>query len=185
VLILMVAALQAEVIKFPPLPRAPPPPPPFTHKVEAVARRIGARVNDEFKRCGDSRTYSNKYSVEAFGTPRFSAEWKKAADAMNSALTVCRDQRRALREQEDFLVGIARKGNKHDGDLAAGQLVSVWYELEAIEQYFATETPAYRKLLTEGWGDPHCLERPDGYMPASSLCSKGIGTLTRKAPPFF
>lgn len=175
-LILIVAALQVQVVTFSPLPAAPPPPPPFTHKVEVVARRIGARVNDEFKRCGEARAYSNKYSVEAFGTLRFSAEWKKAADAMNDALTVCRDQVRALREQEDFLVGVAQDGNKHDGDLAAGQLVGVWYELQGIEQYFATETPRYRKLLTEGWGDPHCLERPDGYMPASSLCAQGMGT---------
>ncbi len=174
--ILMVAALQVQVITSPPMPAVPPPAPPFTRTVEAVSRRIGARVNDEFKRCGDARAYSNKYSVEAFGTPRFSAEWKKAADAMNKALTVCRDQRRALREQEDFLVGVAQNGNKHDGDLAAGQLVGVWYELQGIEQYFATETPRYRRLLTEGWGDPHCLERSDGYMPASSLCPQATGT---------
>jgi len=104
----MAGALQVQVITSPPLPAAPPPPPPFTQKVEALARRLGVRVNDEFKRCGDARAYSNKYSVEAFGTPRFSAEWKKAVDAMNNALTVCRDQRRALREQEDFLVGVAQ-----------------------------------------------------------------------------
>jgi hypothetical protein len=171
----MVAALQVQVITFPPLPAAPAPPPPFTHKLEAVARRIAARVHDAFERCGDARAYSNKYSVEAFGTPRFSAEWKKAADAMNNALTVCRDQRRALREQEDFLVGVAQNGTKYDGELAAEQLVGVWYELRGIEQYFANETPRYRKLLTEGWGDPHCLERPDGYMPASSLCAQGMG----------
>ena len=175
-LVLMAVALQVQVVTFPPMPAAPPPPPPFTHKVEAVARRIGARVNDEFKRCGDASAYSNKYSVEAFGTPRFSVEWKKAADAMNNALTVCRDLRRALREQEDFLVGVAQNGNKHDGNLAAGQLIGVWYELQGTEQYFATEAPRYRKLLTEGWGDPHCLERPDGYMPASSLCPQGMGT---------
>jgi hypothetical protein len=173
VLMLMVAALQVEVLTSPPLPRVPPPPPPFTHKIEAVARRIGTRVNDEFKRCGEARAYSNKYSVEAFGTPRFSAEWKKAADAMNNALTVCRDQRRALHKQEEFLAGIAHNGAKYDADLAAGQLVGVRYELQGIEQYFVTETPRYRKLLTEGWGDPHCLERPDGYMPASSLCPAG------------
>ena len=158
------------------IPKAPPPPPPFTHKVEAVARRIETRVTDEFKRCGDARAYSNKYSVEAFGTPRFSAEWKKAADAMNYALTACRDQRRTLREQEDFLEGVAQNGTKYDGDLAAGQLVGVWYELQGIEQYFATEAPRYRKLLTEGWGDPHCSEHPDGYMPASSLCPQAMGT---------
>lgn len=175
-LILMAAALQVQVVTSSPMPAAPPPAPPFTHKVEAIARRIGARVNNEFKRCGDARAYSNKYSVEAFGTPRFSAEWKKAADAMNSALTVCRDLRRALRQQEDFLVGVAQNGNRYDGDLASGQLVGVWYELQGTEQYFATETPRYRKLLTDGWGDPHCLEHPDGYMPASSLCPQGMGT---------
>jgi hypothetical protein len=172
----MVAALQVEVLTSPPLPRVPPPPPPFTHKVELVARRLGARVNDEFKRCGDARAYSNKYSVEAFGTQRFSTEWKKAADAMHNALTVCRDLRRALRDQRDFLIRVARKGTTYDAKLAAGQLVGVSYEFEGIEQYFATETPRYRKLLTEGWGDPHCLEHPDGYMPTSSLCPQGMGT---------
>lgn len=175
-LILLVAALQVQTLTSPPLPAAPPPPPPFTKKVQPVARRLVARVNDQFKRCGNARAYINKYSVEAFGTPRFSAEWKKAADAMNNALTVCRDQRRALREQEDFLEDVAQTGKKYDGELAAGQLVGVWYELQGIEQYFATETPRYRKLLTEGWADPHCLERPDGYMPASSLCPKGMET---------
>ena len=101
-LIPLVAALQVVITSLPHLPPAPSPPPPFTPKVEAVARRKGARVNAEFKQCGDASAYSNKYSVEAFGTPRFSVEWKKAADAMNNALTVCRDLRRALRDQEDF-----------------------------------------------------------------------------------
>jgi len=169
-------ALQAQVISFPPVPPALARHAAFTRNVEAVARRKGARVNDKFKQCGDARAYSNKYSVEAFGTPRFSAEWKKAADAMSNALTVCRGLRRALRDQEDFLVGIAQAGNKHDGDLAADQVIGVSSELGATEQFFATETLRYRKLLTEGWGDPHCLERPDGYMPASSLCPKGMAT---------
>lgn len=177
--ILIAASLQTQIITSPPLPAVPQPPPPFTHKVEAVARRIGARVNDEFKRCGDTRAYSNKYSVEAFGTARFSAEWKKAADAMNNALTACRGLRRALREQEDFLVGIAQNGTRYDGESAAGQLVGVWYNLQGVEQFFATETPRYRKLLTDGWGDPHCAERPDGYMPASSICSKDTGSSQR------
>lgn len=172
-LILMVAALQAEFAQPLPLPAVPPPPPPFTHKVETVARRIGARVNDEFKRCGDASANSNARSVEAFGTPRFSAEWRRAALAMNNALTVCRALRRALRDQEDFLVGVAQNGTRYDGDLAAGQLVGVWYELQATEQYFATEAPRYRQLLTVGWGNPHCAERPDGYMPASSICPTG------------
>ena len=176
VLVVMVAALQLKVLTSPPLPRVPPPPPTFTRKVQVVAQRIEARVNHEFKRCGNARAYSNKYSVEAFGKPRFSAEWKIAADAMNNALTVCRDQRRTLRKQEDFLVGVAQNGSKYDGNLAAGQLVGVWYELQGIEEYFATEAPRYRQLLTEGWGDPHCLEQPDGYMPASSLCSQPMET---------
>lgn len=178
-LILIIAALQVQVITTPPLPPAPPPLPPFTQKVDAVARRLGARVNDEYKRCGDARNYSNKYSVEAFGTPRFSAEWKKAADAMNNALTVCRDQQHALRKQQDFLVGIVQYGTKYDGELAARLLDDVGFELRAIEQYFATEAPRYRKLLTDGWGDPHCLERPDGYMPASSLCPEGTKATQR------
>jgi hypothetical protein len=105
--------------------------------------------------------------------------WLKAALAMNNALTVCRDLRRALRDQEDFLVGVAQNGTKYDGDLAAGQLVGVSYELEGIEQYFVTEAPRYRELLTVGWGNPHCVERPDGFMPTSSVCPKGTGASQR------
>lgn len=171
--VLFVAALQVQVITMPPMPAAPPPPPPFTPKVEAVAEQIAARVNDAFKRCGDASAYSNKYSVEAFGTPRFSAEWKKAADAMRNALTVCRDKRRELRKQKDFLLSVTRNGTKYDRQLAAGALVGLSYELHASEQYFATEKPRYRRLLIDGWGDPHCIDRPDGYMPASSVCRKG------------
>lgn len=92
---------------------------------------------------------------------------------MNNALTVCRGLRRALRDQEDFLVRIAQDGTPHDSVLAAGQLENVSSELEATEQYFATEAPRYRDLLTFGWGNPHCAERPDGFMPASSICPKG------------
>lgn len=178
-LILIVAALQVEVVSFPPLPAAPPPPPPFTRKVEAMAQRIGTRVNDEFKRCGDARTNSNGRYVEAFGTSRYSAEWNKAALAMNNALKVCRGLRRALRNQKDFLTGVAQNGSKYDHDLAAGQLVGVSYELDGIEQYFATETPRYRELLTVGWGNPHCAERPDGFMPPSSICPQGTGSSRR------
>ena len=169
---LMVAAQQVT-FDAGPMPRVPPPPPPFTRKVEAVARRTGARVNDEYKRCGDARANSNARFVEAFGTPRYSADWKKAALAMNNALTVCRGLRRALRDQTDFLVQVTQTGTKYDGDLAAGQLVGVSSELEATEQYFTTETPRYRELLTVGWGNPHCAERPDGFMPPSSICPKG------------
>ena len=176
-LISMVAALQ--VITSPPLPPAPPPPPPFSRKVEAAARRIGARVDEEFKRCGTARTNSNGRYVEAFGTPRHSAEWKKATLAFDNALTVCRGLRRALRDQEDFLVSVAQSGSRHDGDLAAGQLGGVLSELQAIEQFFATETPRYRELLTVGWGNPHCAEHPDGFMPASSICPKGTGVSQR------
>lgn len=172
----MVAALQVEVFRSPPLPPAPPPPPPFTHKVEAVARRIGARVTDEFKQCGDSRTNSNGRYVEAMGTPAHSAEWKKATVAMQNALNVCRGLRRALRDQEDFLVRVAQSGSPHDGALAAGQIETISSELEATEQYFATEAPRYRELLTVGWGNPHCVERPDGFMPPSSMCAKDVTT---------
>ena len=174
-LILMVAALQVETVTSPPLPLAPPPPPPFTHKVEVQARRIGARVSGEFKRCGDARTNSNGRYVDAMGTPRHSAEWNKAALAMNNAFAICRALRRALRDQEDFLVGVAQNGNRHDGDLAAQQLGGVSSELEAIEQYFATEAPRYRELLTVGWGNPHCVERPDGYIHLKAVCPKGVG----------
>lgn len=176
--ILIVATLQVEVAS-PPLPPATPPPPPFTHKIEAAARRVGGRVNAEFKRCGDARTNSNGRYVEAMGTPAHSAKWKKATVAMEKALTVCRGLRQALRDQEDFLVGIAQNGTSHDGDLAAGQLEAVSSELEATEQYFATETPRYRELLTIGWGTPHCVERPDGFMPPSSICPKGTAASQR------
>lgn len=169
-LILTIAALQVDVVRLPPTPPPPAIPPPFTHKVQAVTKRIGLRVNEEFKRCGDATTNSNGRYVEAFGTPRFSAEWKKAAIAIKNALTVCRGLRRALREQEDFLVSVAQDGTSHDGALAAKQLEGVSSELHATEQYFATEARRYRQLLTDGWGDPHCAERPDGFMPASSIC---------------
>ena len=177
--ILMVAALQAEVMRSPPLPPAPPIPPPFSHKIEAAALRLGTRVNGEFERCGDARTNSNGRYVEAMGTPAFSAAWQKATAAMNDALTVCRGLRQALRDQNDFLVRVAQTGTKHDADLAAAQLENVSSELEATEQYFATETPRYRDLLTTGWGNPHCVEQADGYMPASSICPAGSGASRR------
>lgn len=178
-LILIVAALQVEVVTSPPLPLAPPPPPPFTHKIEAAALRIGERVNDEFKQCGDARTNSNGRYVEAMGTPAHSTEWERATVTMENALTVCRGLLQALRDQEDFLVGVAQNGTRHDAELAAGQLAGVSSELEAAEQYFATETPRYRELLTVGWGSPHCVERPDGFMPPSSICPKGTGVSQR------
>lgn len=169
----MVAALQVEVFSFPPLPPAPPPLPPFTRKIEAIARRIGTRVNGEFIRCGDARTNSSGRYVEAFGTSRYSAAWNKAALAMNNALTVCRGLRRALRDQKAFLAGVVQNGSKYDHDLAAEQIVGVSSELEATKRYFATETSQYRDLLAVGWGNPHCAERPDGFMPASSICPPG------------
>jgi hypothetical protein len=169
----MLAALQVETVTSPPLPRVPPPPSPFTRRVEAAAQRIGARVNNEFKRCGDARANSNARYVEAFGTPRYSAEWRTASLAMKNALTVCRHLRRALRDERGFLVRVTRNGTSYDAGLAAGQLVGVSYELKGIEQYYATETSRYRELLTVGWGNPHCAETPDGFMPPSSICSKG------------
>jgi hypothetical protein len=140
-----------------------------------MAHRIGARVADEFKRCGYARTNSNGRYVDAMGTPRHSAEWNNAARAINNAFTVCRGLRRALRDQEDFLVGIAQNGNRHDGSLAAQQLENVSSELVALEQYFATEAPRYRALLTVGWGNPHCVERADGYISPTAVCPKGVG----------
>lgn len=172
-LILIGAALQVQIMRASPLPPVPPPPPPFTPKVEAVALQIGARVNAEFKRCGDASTNSNGRFVDAFGTPRFSAQWKNATVAMDNALTVCKGVRRALRKQEDFLVDIIQRGTRYDAGIAAPQLEVVSSELEAIEQYFSTEAPRYRQLLTVGWGNPHCAQRPDGFMPPSSICPKG------------
>ena|SRR5947209_3815310 len=112
-------------------------------------------------------------SSRRLGLPRYSAEWNKAAVAMNNALTICRDLRRALRDQKDFLVHVTQNGIRYDGDLAAGQLVNVSYELEGVEQYYTTESPRYRQLLTAGWGNPHCAERPDGFMRPSRICPKG------------
>ncbi|MGN7998253.1 hypothetical protein [Sphingomonas sp. 22176] len=129
----------------------------------------------EYKRCGDAQAYSNTYAVEAFGTGRFSVEWKKAADALKKALELCRGQQRSLRDQSDFLVDIAQSGAKYDADVASDRLRTVSLELQAIEQFFALEIPRYRKLVVDGWGEPHCLEHADGYMPASSLCSHGAG----------
>lgn len=175
-LIVMLAALQPQVVWSPPLPRAPPPPPPFTRTVEAVAQRLSARVSDEYRRCGDARTNSNARNVQAFGTPARSAQWKKGTIATANALTVCRGLQRALRDQDDFLVSVAQSGSRHDADLAAKQLSHVSYELQAIEQYFATEAPRYRKQLTIGWGNPHCVERPvTGLEPPASLCVKQSG----------
>lgn len=178
-LLMMIAAVQVEVRASPSLPAAPPPPPPFTQKVEAAARRIGARVEDEFKRCGDARANGNARSVEAMGTPKHSAEWETATVAMKNALTVCRGLRHALRDQQRFLAGVARNGTRYDRGLAAGQLVGVRYEIEGIEQYYADETPRYRDLRATGWGNPHCVDRPDGFMPPSSICPNGTGASHR------
>jgi hypothetical protein len=60
--------------------------------------------------------------------------------------------------------------------LAAEQLEGVSSELQAIEQYFVTEARRYRELLTVGWGNPHCIERPlTGFEPPASLCAKPSG----------
>jgi hypothetical protein len=169
-LIIIIAALQSGVMAGAPVPPAPPPHLPFTHRVQIAAQKLGERVGAEYKRCGDARAYSNKFGVEAFGTARFSTEWKKATEALKQALTVCRDQQRALRHQDEFLIEVAQHGTKYDADLASIRLRAVSLELHAIEQYFSSEIPRYRKLITDGWGDPHCLEHADGYMLASSLC---------------
>ena len=163
-------AAAVQVVRIQPIPRVPPPPPPFTRKVEAEAHRISARAYAEFKRCGDARTNSNGRSVEAFRSPRFSPEWKKATVAMENALTVCQGLRLALRNQEDFLIGVVQNGTRHDAELAVPQLGNVSSELEGLEQYFASEARRYRQLLTVGWGDPHCAARADGFMPPSSIC---------------
>ena len=171
----LIVAVQQVTFDAGPMPVVPSPSPPFTRNVEAVARRLGARVNDEFKQCGDARAYSTKYSVEAFGTARYSAEWNKAARSINNALTICRSLWQALVDQENFLVCVSKHGDRHDRHLAAGQLVGLPYEFQGIDQYFATETPYYRELLAVGWGNPHCAELPDSFMPPSSICPKDNG----------
>lgn len=176
---LLVATLQAQVVWSPPLPRAPPPPPPFSHDVQIAAERLASRVSDEFKFCGHARARSNARSVEAFGTARYSAKWNTAAVAMKSALTVCQGQRQALRAQQDFLIGVVQNGTRDDADLAVAQLGTVAYELEGIEQFFVSEAPRYRELLTTGWGNPHCADHADGYLPPSSICPSGVGASHR------
>lgn len=170
-MLLLMAALQQMVAVPLPIPPAPPPPPPFSRKVEAAADRIGARVNREFERCGDARTNSNGRHVDAMGSPAHSAQWSRAMVALESALTICQGLQRALRDQEDFLVGVVRNGNSHDADLAAGQLTGVLSELQATEQFFATEAPRYRELMRTGWASPHCDAGPlTGFERPGSVC---------------
>lgn len=167
--VLILAGLQAG-LTVSPSPSAPMPLPPFTHKVEVMSRQLVANVMEEFKRCGDARTNSNGRSVEAMGTARFSPEWKRATEALSDALTICRGLRRAVRDRKDFLVEIMTEGTSYDSDLASRQIDGASYEVDAIEKYFTDEGQRYRALLMTGWGNPHCVERPDGYMPPSSLC---------------
>ena len=153
------------------LPPAPPPPPPFSRRVAPAARSIGARVSREFARCGDATTNSNGRYVDAFGTARHSPEWQRAALAMNNALTVCRDLRRALRSEKDFLLDLVQTGAGQDVDAARVRLASVSSQLEALERFFSTETLKYRDLVNAGWGNPHCAERPlTGFERPASLC---------------
>ena len=170
-LFLILAALQAgsSVSASPP---APLPPTPFTHKVEVMSRLLAASVTDEFKRCGDARTNSNGRYVEAMGTARFSSEWRRATETISDALTICRGLRRALRDRKDFLLDVMTGGSSYDSDLASREIDGVSFDLEATERYFREEAARYRGLLMTGWGDPHCVERPDGYMPPSSICPK-------------
>lgn len=151
---------------------APKPPPPYTHKVEVMSKLSGEQVSDEFKRCGDARTNSNGRSVDAMGTPRFSAQWKIATEKMSDALTICHGLRRALRDRKDFLLDVVANGDKHDSDLAISDVSGTSSELDATESFLGRETIRFRDLLIEGWGNPHCVERPDGYMPPSSICPK-------------
>lgn len=169
--LLILAALQGSVSDSRSLP-APQPFPPFTHKYDVMSRQLVTNLIDEYKRCGDARTNSNGRYVEAMGTARFSSEWKRATQAMSDALTVCRGQRRAIRERKDFLLEVMTDGSNYDSDLAARQINGVSSELEAMEKYFSEEAARYRELLIAGWGNPHCTERPDGYMPPSSVCPK-------------
>ncbi|MBB3349837.1 hypothetical protein [Sphingomonas sp. BK069] len=114
--------------------------------------------------------FSNKYAIEAFGTERFSTEWNRAADALGKALTSCRDKEEALSAQVAFLKTISTKGNRHDAQLAVERLKGVTHVLSATRESLEQEALRFSNLRREGWGDPHCLEHPDGYMQASRLC---------------
>lgn len=94
---------------------------------------------------------------------------------MSDALTICRGLRRALRDRKYFLLDVVASGEKYDSDLAAHEINGVSSELKATENFLDQETFRYRDLLTAGWGNPHCVERPDGYMPPSSICPQASG----------
>lgn len=170
---ILAAAIHVQAAASPGIPPAPKPPPPFSADVEAVARLKGMRVFASYETCGDARARSNARAVEAFGTPQHSAEWEKATAALKIALFVCQEQRRALRDKQDFMEEVATNGSSHDRDLSARQVESISYELKAIEQYYTEETIRYRHLVMTGWGSPHCDAHPDGYMPPSSICKAG------------
>lgn len=169
---LVSASLQAAAIATLSMPAPPKPPPPYTHKVEVMSKLLGDHVAEEFKRCGDARTDSNGRSVEAMGTPRFSAEWKIATEKMRDALRICQGLRRALHNREGFLLDVVATGGKHDSDLAIPDMSGTASELKGIESFLDRETMRFRDLLAEGWGNPHCIERADGYLPPSSICPK-------------
>ncbi|TMJ18672.1 MAG: hypothetical protein E6G92_02190 [Alphaproteobacteria bacterium] len=127
-------------------------------------------MSREFARCGEATTNSNGRYVEALGTARHSAEWQRAALAMNNALAVCRHLRGALRRQKDFLLGLVQGGAGQDVDAARARLDGVSSELEALERFFSTETLKYRDLVNVGWGNPHCAAPLTGFEPPASLC---------------
>lgn len=169
-LAVIVAAIQTSVLAPAPVPRAPIPLPPFTKQVEEAARPIATRVAAAFERCHEAMAFSNKYGVEAFGTKRFSTEWNRAADALAEGLNLCRDKEKALGEQTAFLKAISTQGSRHDAQLALERLKGVTSALNATREHLEQDALRYSKLRREGWGDPHCVEHPDGYMKASRLC---------------
>jgi len=160
-----------------PIPPAPRPLPPFTREVEAVARLKGSRVSAAYKVCSDARTNADGRWVDAMGTRPHSNAWNIATFALEHSLTVCQEQRQALREQAEFIENIIVDGSSHDSEVAAQMVDGVVSEFKAGEQYYATETPRYRQLLVVGWGSPHCIPHADGYAPNSSICAAGENPL--------
>jgi len=91
---------------------APKLPPPFSHDVGVKSALLGNIVADAFRRCGDAFSISNAKGVEAMGTPRFSDQWKLAAEKQSDMLTICHERTRALREQKDFFAHVVAHSKK-------------------------------------------------------------------------
>lgn len=158
---------------------APLPPPPYSHSVQVESVLLGSVLFAAQERCSNAFGDSAGRYVEAFGTPRGSPEWKLATSKMLDMLTICHERSKAARVQKDFLETIIKSGSQHDSEIAVKFLDGTVNQLNSFEKQMADETVRYRKLATTGWGDPHCVDKPDGIMPNWKLCSSG----NRGKPP--